>query len=65
MCFVGKGISEAFMKGLKQAGAIQQGSSKKPRTSNAESPRKSGSSSRVKVKTAIDGLTSASDQDGR
>ncbi len=29
VCFVGKGISEAFMKGLKQAGAIDKGSSSK------------------------------------
>lgn len=59
VCFVGKGISEAFMKGLKQAGAIHQGSPKKPRASNAVSPRKSGSSSRVKVEDAIEGLTTA------
>lgn len=43
VCFVGKGISEAFMKGLKQAGAIQQGSSAK----KGRSPQKATSSTKV------------------
>ena len=34
VCFVGKGISEAFIKGLKQAGAIQQPPSAKKRRSS-------------------------------
>ncbi|KAF6766858.1 Uracil-DNA glycosylase-like protein [Kalmanozyma brasiliensis GHG001] len=60
VCFVGKGISEAFMKGLKQAGAIQGGSSKKGRSSQAVSPRKAASSSRIKLEDNNIGADSAS-----
>ncbi|SPO29609.1 uncharacterized protein UTRI_05431 [Ustilago trichophora] len=41
VCFVGKGISEAFMKGLKQAGAVHNGSAnRKRRVSESASPCK-------------------------
>ncbi|CDS01644.1 hypothetical protein [Sporisorium scitamineum] len=51
ICFVGKGISEAFIKGLKQAGAIVKGSSaKKRRDLESSTERKSGQEHERKVK---------------
>lgn len=41
VCFVGKGISEAFLKGLKQAGAIyNESNGRRKRKAEAASPRK-------------------------
>ncbi|SJX64783.1 uncharacterized protein SRS1_15218 [Sporisorium reilianum f. sp. reilianum] len=52
VCFVGKGISEAFMKGLKQAGAIDKGSSsiKKGRGSRKASAKATAPKSECKIK---------------
>ncbi|SPO30945.1 uncharacterized protein UTRI_05431_B [Ustilago trichophora] len=62
VCFVGKGISEAFMKGLKQAEAIHGGSaSRKRRISKSASPRKKtpGRIQDVKIEESASGLTAA------
>lgn len=48
VCFVGKGISEAFIKGLKQAGAIDGGSSRKKRDVLSAKPAKGAATETTK-----------------
>lgn len=51
VCFVGKGISEAFIKGLKQAEAVHNGSANRKRpVSESASPRKKISGGNQDVK---------------
>ncbi|GAC98101.1 hypothetical protein PHSY_005690 [Pseudozyma hubeiensis SY62] len=61
VCFVGKGIAEAFVKGLKQAGAIgNQSTVKKGRGSHAATAKTSNAKRKPEVK--LDTSESASSQ---
>lgn len=67
VCFVGKGISEAFMKGLKQAGAIDKGSSGKGKRSTASKPTRGEVSEpgpSVKVEESVPSLANTSELEG-